>query len=146
MVVDIKEVFDVKTKAFKAAELQESFNRNPAGTHWLGIMRIRCSSRGHSVFSQNLFTRSEISTCTISPSHLRRKNWQWAVQPSLQDQQLLESLRQICSSWPKVWRGLSDSKLHSQIYPEAVTAFPLHCGYQQLKRAGGRGKPSSHHI
>ena len=57
--VDIKEVFDVKTKAFKWAELQESFNRNPAGRSWLGIMRIRCSSRGHAVFSHNIFTRSE---------------------------------------------------------------------------------------
>ena len=59
VVVDIKEVFDVKTKAFKKAELQESFNRKAAGSDLLGFMRIRCLSRGHSVFSHNLFTRSE---------------------------------------------------------------------------------------
>ena len=41
MVVDIKEVFNVKTKSFKQAEMKDFLNKRKGA--WLGFMRIRCS-------------------------------------------------------------------------------------------------------
>ena len=40
VVVDIKEVFDVKIKAFKQAEMREFLNSREGA--WLGFMRTRC--------------------------------------------------------------------------------------------------------
>ena len=40
VVIDIKEVFDVKIKAFKQAEMREFLNSREGA--WLGFMRIRC--------------------------------------------------------------------------------------------------------
>ena len=73
MEVDIKEVFDVKTGSFKREEMnqvqvrrkQETGNRRSGS--WLGMMRIRCSSKSLISFPNLLVQEGLALGCPAFP-------------------------------------------------------------------------------
>jgi len=91
VVVDIREVFDVKTKAFKKAEMRKFLTSR--GGDFLGFIRFR-------------------------------KNWHWPVQPSYQDQLLLDALKLESMKWPKVVH-LVFEVVHQGAGPGAGLGVPL---------------------
>ena len=63
VVVDIEEVFDVKTKSFKVAEMRE-FRKSRKGD-WLGVMRIRCAKYLVSLFHHACAGRTGIGVSSL---------------------------------------------------------------------------------
>ena len=89
IVVDIKDVFDLKAGTFNEEWMKKSVRDREGNEDFLGFLRIRWI----------IFVDASIYGYV-----LHRKNWQWDIQPSNQDQFIMKALcgNSASGKWPKV--------------------------------------------